>query len=87
LLKKVFQAAEPGPGGLTATRVRSDRQPLFQGGLTATRGRLDRQPLLQGGLTATRGRSDRQPLFHGDLTASTSNGQFFEFIAVASLAA
>jgi hypothetical protein len=39
-LKKLFRAAEAGPGGLTATRGRSDRQPLFQGSLTATRGGL-----------------------------------------------
>jgi hypothetical protein len=35
-----FKAVEIGPDGLTATRGRSDCQPLFQGGLTATRGSL-----------------------------------------------
>jgi hypothetical protein len=39
-LKKLFRATEASPGGLTATKGRSDRQPLLQGGLTTTSGGL-----------------------------------------------
>jgi hypothetical protein len=40
-LKKLFWAAEAGPGGLITTRGGwKDHQPLFQNGLTTTRGGL-----------------------------------------------